>query len=78
MNAAWDAVDAGHIGRKSLRVTNDGGLRTAKACGPGTPGLVPSVQVTSLQATVTERSWTPGRARTTPLKPLRREGRDSG
>src|SRR5262249_40245881 len=29
-----------------------------------------------LQATVTKTSWTPGRARRKPLKPLRGEGRD--
>ena len=37
--------------------------RTAKSCGPGTPRLVPSLSMTSLQATVTRTSRTPGRAR---------------
>src|SRR5262245_7322046 len=53
------------------------GWRTAKTCGPGTPGLVPSARGDDMRATVTKRSWTPGRARTTPLTPLRREGRVS-
>jgi hypothetical protein len=37
--------------------------RTAKACGPGTPGLVLRSRVPSPRTTVTKRSWTPGRAR---------------
>jgi hypothetical protein len=37
-------------------------IRTAKACGPGTPGLVLNLRDVS-QATVTKRSWTPRRAR---------------
>ena len=36
---------------------------TAKACGPGTPGLVLSLAVMIREMTVTKRSWTPGRAR---------------
>jgi hypothetical protein len=66
--------EAGCDGRKtSFDVAMS--LRTSKACGPGTPGLVLSAQGDDLRATVTIRSRTPGRARTTPLKPLRREGR---
>jgi hypothetical protein len=56
-NAKRDAMDAD--ASSDVRC----GWRTAKACGPGTPGLVPSLQVMILQATVTKRSWTPGRAR---------------
>jgi hypothetical protein len=52
--------------------------RTAKACGPDAPGLASSLRVTNPQATVTRRSRTPRRASTTPLKPLRGEGRGSG
>jgi hypothetical protein len=51
--------------------------RLAKACGPGTLGLVLSLRKTIPRATVTIRSRTPGRARTTPLTPSRREGRVS-
>jgi hypothetical protein len=59
--------------------------RTAKACGPGAPWLALSLRTGDVgplgpdaprsQATVTMRSRTPGRARTTLLTPLRREGR---
>ena len=52
-------------------------LRTAKACGPGTPGLVLSLRDVSWM-TVTKRSWTPGRARRSLLKPSRRECRCFG
>ena len=62
-------MDAGCVARRATQ------LRTAKACGPGTPGLVLSAQAMTLRVTVTMRSRTPGRARTTPLTPLRREGR---
>ncbi|MGH6679187.1 MAG: hypothetical protein ACREDL_09715 [Bradyrhizobium sp.] len=44
-------------------------MRTAKACGSGTPWLVSSSRRCSKQssrATVTKRSWTPGRARHKP------------
>jgi hypothetical protein len=37
--------------------------RTAKSCGPGAPGLALSARDDDLAATVTKRSWTPGRAR---------------
>jgi len=51
-------------------------LRTAKACGPGTPRLVPSWRrcLRIAPMTVTIKSGSPGRARRTPLKPSRREG----
>jgi hypothetical protein len=66
--------EAGCDGRRRYRLTSDiaadsGGVWSwhpwagAKFAGDG------------LQATVTMRSRTPGRARTTPLTPLRREGR---
>ena len=51
-----DAMDARVSARRMAQV------RTAKACGPGAPGLVLSLRDVS-QATVTKRSWTPGRAR---------------
>src|SRR6516162_10295161 len=37
--------------------------RTAKSCGPGAPGLALSLQNDDLQMTVTKKSWTPRRAR---------------
>ena len=40
-------------------------MRTAKSCGPGAPWLAPSRR-SNPQATVTKKSWTPGRARNTP------------
>ena len=53
----WNAVDAAAL------LDERRGLRTAKACGSGTPGLVLSAQGDDLRATVTMRSRTPGRAR---------------
>src|SRR5215813_10847065 len=54
---ARDAMDAGSA------CDERGSWRTVKSCGPGAPGLALSLQVMILQATVTKRSWTPGRAR---------------
>jgi hypothetical protein len=71
---ARDAMDAMVLSARSPRGRTTP-WRTAEACGPGAPGLVLSAQDDDLRATVTMRSRTPGRARTTPLTPLRREGR---
>jgi hypothetical protein len=49
--------------------------RTAKSCGPGTPRLVPSVQIDDLHATVTQEVMDTGESTKRPLKPLRRECR---
>jgi hypothetical protein len=65
-----DAMDAGGIGS-----TNDvaRGRRRRVVLAP--LGWCQACEMMILQATVTKRSWTPGRARTTSLTPLRREGR---
>ncbi len=73
---AQDAMDAGSAGRFGAQ--RSAPARTVKSCGPGTPGLVLSRRATSLLATVTKRSWTPGRARSSSLKPSRRECRCNG
>jgi hypothetical protein len=49
--------------------------RTAKARGPGPPTLGSSLTAIIRQATEAIKPGTPGRARYTPLTPLRREGR---
>jgi hypothetical protein len=59
--------------------------RTAKACGPGTPGLVLSLQIgdvgplgptrRDLQATVTNKVMDTGESTLHALTPSRREGR---
>src|SRR5262249_39137161 len=48
--------------------------RTAKSCGPDTPTLVSSER-NDLLAMGAREPGSPGRARRTPLRPLRREGR---
>src|SRR5262249_20799947 len=48
-NAGWNAVDAICVARRATR------MRTAKACGPGTPGLVLSLRGDSPRATVTNK-----------------------
>jgi hypothetical protein len=50
-------MDAGGIVRRAMP------WRTTKSCGPGAPGLALSLRVMIPQATVTMRSRTPGRAR---------------
>ena len=52
-------------------------LRTAKTRGPDAPWLASSLQIANSnpQATVTKTVWTPGRARSSLLTPLRRECR---
>jgi hypothetical protein len=50
-------MDAGGIVRRAMP------SRTTKSCGPGAPGLALSLRVMIPQATVTMRSRTPGRAR---------------
>jgi hypothetical protein len=51
--------------------------RTAKPCGPDTPTLVSSLRrrVRVARVTVARKPGSPRRARSKPLKPLRREGR---
>ena len=51
--------------------------RTAKSCGPGLPTLRPSRR-DYLADDGSKKARFPGRARRTPLKPLRREGRMFG
>jgi hypothetical protein len=53
-------------------------MRTAKSCGPDTPTLVSSLAVTIRETTGARKPGSPGRARRTPLKPPRREGRMFG
>jgi hypothetical protein len=84
---ARDAMDATVPGA-FLRSTIGTRSRTAESCGPDAPRLASSLQVSGVgpsgptrrypQATVTQRSWTPGRARRSLLKPLRRECRCNG
>jgi hypothetical protein len=52
--------------------------RTAKPCGPDTPTLVSSLRrrVRVARVTVARKPGSPRRARSKPLKPLRREGRN--
>ncbi len=50
--------------------------RTVKPCGPGAPKQALSSWEASFSGmTVATKRWSPGRARSTPLKPLRGEGR---
>ena len=67
-------VEAGCDGRGRYRTTSD-----ADADGEDAWSWHPLAGAKlaggDLPATVTKRSWTPGRARRTPLTPLRREGR---
>ena len=77
----WSAGCDGR-GRVARRMTR---ARTAKACGPDAPWLASSLWIGDVglsgptrrdpQATVTKRSWTPGRARSISCKPSRGEGR---
>jgi hypothetical protein len=51
-------------------------LRTAKSCGPDAPLLASSSQgANASRGRRCQPSRSPGRARSKPLKPLRREGR---
>jgi hypothetical protein len=50
-------------------------LRTAKACGPGTPGLVLSAQGDDLRATVTNKVMDTGESTQISRKPSCRECR---
>ena len=62
---ARDAMDA--TVPSAFQALNDRRmLRTGKPRGPGTPGLVLSLAEMIREATVTKRSWTPGRARSKP------------
>src|SRR6202012_951806 len=70
-NVRRDAVDA--IALSDVQC----GVRTAKSCGRGAPGLASSRQVTSLPATVTNKVMDTGESTKQPLKPLRRECRCS-
>ena len=67
-------VEAGCGGRDrgSRRLTR---ARTAKPCGPGAPKQALRSRGYLSRTTVATKRWSPGRARNTPLKPLRREGR---
>ena len=53
-------------------------VRTAKSCGPDTPTLVPSRREMIAPTRGARKPGSPGRARRTPLKPSRREGRMFG
>ena len=62
---ARDAMDA------RRRQTYDA-MRTAKSCGPGTPGLVLSPQVTSLRSTVTNKVMDTGESTSISVKTIAR------
>jgi hypothetical protein len=67
-NVERDAMDAGCVAGRAARSW------TAKSCGPGAPWLALSWRrcFGIAPMTVTKKSWTPGRARRKPLKPLAR------
>ena len=67
-DAGRDAMDAGGASDEGA------GLRTAKSCGPDTPTLVSSWR-SYPPMTVTRKPGSPGRARSSLLKPLRGECR---
>jgi hypothetical protein len=67
--AGRDAVDAdGAIDERRL-------MRTAKSCGPDTPTLVSSLRKATFAGDGGKQARSPGRARSSLLKPLRRECR---
>jgi hypothetical protein len=57
------------------RKTNAFSLRTAKSCGPDAPTLASSCAKRVSRGDGDNKPGSPGRARSKPLKPLRREGR---
>jgi hypothetical protein len=70
-------VEAGCDGRECI-VRRAMHARTAKACGPGALVAGAKFADDDLQATVTQKPVSPGRARYKPLTPLRRECRYFG
>jgi len=64
----------GGTGTKPVDRSGGGWLRTAKSCGPGAPGLAPSLEMI-LKATVTKKVMDTGESAKQPLTPSRREGR---
>jgi hypothetical protein len=64
-----DAMDAARIAGRAMRE------RTAKACRPGARMAGAKVADDDLQATVTQKPVSPGRARHSALTPSRRECR---
>jgi hypothetical protein len=67
----WSAGCGGRGGARRRRAP----LRTAKSCGPDAPTLASSFVEVTPRGDGGKRARSPGRARRTPLKPLRREGR---
>src|SRR6516165_5610422 len=67
-------VEAGCDGRGRYRTTSDAGT-DGEDVWSWHPLAGAKFRGMAREATVTKRSWTPGRARRTPLTPSRREGR---
>jgi hypothetical protein len=73
-NARRDAMDA-MVSAHNLLRGRLMQLRTAKSCGPGLPTLRPSSCAYEARERRGKKARSPRRARRTPLKPLRGEGR---